>query len=817
MYPGQSPGTFRITKLETENVEIAELKKENAELRKKNTDFRMKFANFETEKAELKCRIVETLRMTEEERMRCNAENVKLRVTIEKLGKNNTKENAELRDRITKVEQKQTLNNNVTKVTNSFNNSSPNFNSLADQLLMEMDTSLSKELIPEGLPELAVNIPVMDQCDQTCLEDMKTDAFLNKVYKKKDDVKRQKLIFSGSSSHEAEISVTARHPKCSSLSLLDLAHLFVKASDIEYHTKKANEEEILCWINFGKEFIYQYNGIVKNSNGKIGEKKAKGIIYDEMLEHLATIHEKRSKEIGTQLPKISRSSLTRRTQRSMKLVRIFEKIGIDKIKYLSAYNSNFISELTNDHIQEIIDNSAKQDDFPTPEISARNLKTSEKILPEANSAKVNTDTSDDDVYFDKVNEVNKHNGDPNLINDDSDSNSNSEDEISDDSDDDGYNRYSGYGRYNEYGERDRSYYYRDERYERKSSLMISPIISPKKVADILIAHDSKLTNDLSIHDLKIANEINTHVSEINNTFTAEIGKNNAKELTAIIEKFNARNNSFSSEVNGFLASLNTITNKLGKAGKTLESHHNNFCGISSKFTSIKASIEILQNDLAQHYAVVRRADFDSSSSTGSSNLSVIPDIALDLRICFKQHFDQLMKARNVTFDEMCFMVVIDIRSLGGNIKISTVKNFYNGVSGSNVSTVNQIKAWPVAKINSHDAGYASEAQRILAMFITINATIQVLVSNMVRHNDESDESDQHSVVNHSEASSQSESSHASSYSGSSSSNSSFFENVETRFKQIFNSLRGSDSVDYMCETVAREIRQLTGKRLEGLL
>src|SRR3954466_14075619 len=129
----------------------------------------MKFANFEAERAELKRRIAETLRMTEEERTRCDAENVKLRATIEELEKNNTKENAELRDRITKVEQKQTLNDNVTKVTNSSNNSSPNFNSLADQLLMEMDSSLPEEPIPEGLPELAVNIPVMDQCDQTYL------------------------------------------------------------------------------------------------------------------------------------------------------------------------------------------------------------------------------------------------------------------------------------------------------------------------------------------------------------------------------------------------------------------------------------------------------------------------------------------------------------------------------------------------------------------------------------------------------------------------------------------------------------------------
>ena len=52
-----------------------------------------------------------------------------------------------------------------------------------------------------------------------------------------------------------------------------------------------------------------------------------------------------------------------------------------------------------------------------------------------------------------------------------------------------------------------------------------------------------------------------------------------------------------------------------------------------------------------------------------------------------------MKARNYTFDEMCFLVAVDICSLGGNIKISTVKSFYNGVSGSKVSTVNQINAW----------------------------------------------------------------------------------------------------------------------------
>ena len=42
---------------------------------------------------------------------------------------------------------------------------------------------------------------------------------------------------------------------------------------------------------------------------------------------------------------------------------------------------------------------------------------------------------------------------------------------------------------------------------------------------------------------------------------------------------------------------------------------------------------------------------------------------------------------------MYFSVVIDIHSFEGNIKTSTVKNFYNGISGSKVSTINQINAW----------------------------------------------------------------------------------------------------------------------------
>jgi chromosome segregation ATPase len=133
----------RITELEAENVEIAELRKENAELRKENTDFRMKFANFEAERAELKRRIAETLRMTEEERTRRDAENVKLRATIEEL----KSENIEVRDRLTKVEQNQLQNNN------SSNNNSSNFNSVAVPEAITVPTNSAKRLNGKLLEE----------------------------------------------------------------------------------------------------------------------------------------------------------------------------------------------------------------------------------------------------------------------------------------------------------------------------------------------------------------------------------------------------------------------------------------------------------------------------------------------------------------------------------------------------------------------------------------------------------------------------------------------------------------------------------------
>src|ERR1051325_4133378 len=95
--------------LELLKQRITELEAENAELRKENTEIsnlRIKLSVSDAEIAELKRRNAEVLRANREYNERRDAENAKLRTGIEEL----KSENAELRDHVTKVEQRQVLN-----------------------------------------------------------------------------------------------------------------------------------------------------------------------------------------------------------------------------------------------------------------------------------------------------------------------------------------------------------------------------------------------------------------------------------------------------------------------------------------------------------------------------------------------------------------------------------------------------------------------------------------------------------------------------------------------------------------------------------
>jgi len=136
----------RITELESKNVK---LEAENAELRKENSEIsylRNKLSVSDAEIAELKRRNIEFLRANEEYNERRDAENAKLKARIEEL-------ESEFGDRITKVEQKQTLNEPRGASHNSSNNSSPSFNSVAVPEAITVLTNSAKHLNGKLLEE----------------------------------------------------------------------------------------------------------------------------------------------------------------------------------------------------------------------------------------------------------------------------------------------------------------------------------------------------------------------------------------------------------------------------------------------------------------------------------------------------------------------------------------------------------------------------------------------------------------------------------------------------------------------------------------
>ncbi|UZO22331.1 uncharacterized protein OCT59_014695 [Rhizophagus irregularis] len=195
---------------------IRELEAENAEM----PDLRRKISEFDAEKTELKHRIAEALKMTEEERTRRDAENAKHKARIEEL-------ESEFRDRIMKVEQKQTLNDN------SSNNNSSNFNLVADQVPMSPLESDSPS---------SINYNNVNEVSETACS--------------------EKVTYS--------IDEVSQH----------LAQLCDKAIDAEDRANQANQEEILCWCLYWKDFRDQLNEIIRSNSGKFGEKKVRSMLYD---------------------------------------------------------------------------------------------------------------------------------------------------------------------------------------------------------------------------------------------------------------------------------------------------------------------------------------------------------------------------------------------------------------------------------------------------------------------------------------------------------------------------------------------------------
>ena len=97
---------------------------------------------------------------------------------------------------------------------------------------------------------------------------------------------------------------------------------------------------------------------------RIGEKKAKGQIYDFIIAQLDT----------------KRNTLLKQTQRARSIYKLFEKIGIDKIKYITTYSANSISELFDSQIQTIVDYFSENPNTELPDDQEGSIIDSEEEI-----------------------------------------------------------------------------------------------------------------------------------------------------------------------------------------------------------------------------------------------------------------------------------------------------------------------------------------------------------------------------------------------------------------------------------------------------
>ncbi len=189
-----------------------------------------------------------------------------------------------------------------------------------------------------------------------------------------------------------EISETARPRKVTYDNIDEasqhLAQLCDKAINAEDRANRANQEEILCWCLYWKDFRDQLDEIIRSNGGKFGEKKARSMLYDTITEQLSILRKKRSQELGLKVRVVSWDSLRKKTQRAEKNYKLFEKVGLDKIKYINSYSANSISELTDAQFQEIIDYGISLEKLsPEADHVTEISETArpEKILPEVNA------------------------------------------------------------------------------------------------------------------------------------------------------------------------------------------------------------------------------------------------------------------------------------------------------------------------------------------------------------------------------------------------------------------------------------------------
>src|ERR1044072_1963645 len=119
---------------------------------------------------------------------------------------------------------------------------------------------------------------------------------------------------------------------------VELAHLFLEVSIEGKNTTQAKQKEISCHHSYGKKFKESVQEIIARDN--VSDQTARKQLFQDIIKHLSGI---------------TLETLRKRTQRAIKIYKLFENIGVDRIKNIKSYSADSISKFTKPQIQIILD------------------------------------------------------------------------------------------------------------------------------------------------------------------------------------------------------------------------------------------------------------------------------------------------------------------------------------------------------------------------------------------------------------------------------------------------------------------------------
>ncbi|RIB11845.1 hypothetical protein C2G38_2202369 [Gigaspora rosea] len=386
------------SKVDSLEERISKLVAENDILRQENTEIKSENIELKTENAKLK----QALKEHESRFMK-----------LEQNDKDTASENAKLKARVAKLEQnfEHRLENGDNSSENIANVPNPvidqcidtNSKSLEDKEMNNFLDEKNKEKVSNEIRQRNKERKLLRESDKNQSQDLSSvnhnispDILCNTEIINEQDSRKQKKekdliqeilleknhINENLSSDQKSTRITnaeafslretSDNCKSRPYRAKNIINLYQNACNAEESAMKANQEEILCWCLYAKGFKYLVRDFMTKYN--IGEKKAKGLVYDFIIE---------------QLPNTKRENLCKQTQRAIKIFNLFEKIGTDKVQYIKTYSANSISKFTNEELQKVIDYFSSNYDNCSTEISTTSgLSNHVTEIPESSSESI---------------------------------------------------------------------------------------------------------------------------------------------------------------------------------------------------------------------------------------------------------------------------------------------------------------------------------------------------------------------------------------------------------------------------------------------